>query len=161
MTWREQIKNGYPWQPLAFVAVMGILIVATIVSMLVVLPAERAVIDHGTTTTGHALAWKNYGKNHSYTWMANLTWNDAQGHAHEQKELDISAGEAEIIGGGSDVEIRYIGDRAIIAADAQHRVRDESNAPFVLGIWVICALLGLYHWRRRLREWRAPKPVQW
>jgi len=159
--WREQIANGYPWKPLAFVAVMLVLVIATVLATLIALPAERAVIDHGTTTTGHAVAWKDYRRYHDYTWAANVTWTDAQGHPHEQKELDISAGAAAIIGAGSDVEIRYLGDRAVIAMDVEHRVRDESNAPFVLGLFGIALLMGVYHWRRRVREWRAPKPVAW
>jgi hypothetical protein len=161
VSWREQIRAGYPWMPLAFVAVMAIFIVATLIGLLVATPAERAVIDHGTRTTGHAVAWKNYSRNHSYSWDANITWTDPQGHSHEQKQLPISEREAALLGDGKDVEIQYIGDRAVIVDDIENRVRDESNGPWVLGIWIVCALMGLYHWRRRLREWRAPKPVQW
>lgn len=161
MTWREQIKNGYPWMPLALVAVMVIFMLATVYAMVFVVPSEREVIANGTPTVGHAVAWKDYGKNHTYSWMANITWTDADGHPHEQKELAISADAAAVIGDGRDVAIKYIGDRAVISKDVDYRLRDESNAPFVLGLWVIVALLGLYHWRRRLREWRSPKPVQW
>ena len=163
MSWREQIRAGYPWRPLVFVAVMLVFVLATIISMLVVLPAERAVIDHGATTTGHAIAYKSStGRNRSsYSFEANVTWRDAAGNAHEQKELGISERAYREIGDGSDVEIKYIGDRAVIAMDVEFRVRDESNAPVLLAILGIALLLGLYHWRRRLREWRAPKPVQW
>ncbi len=165
MTWREEIKNGYPWKPLVFVAVIAIVILATLYGMLVKNPAERAVIDHGTRTTGHAVAYQSSTRRDSvYTWDANLTWFDAQGRQHEQRGLGISEREAKAIGvggNGKDVEIQYIGDEAVIVDDIQYRVRDESNAPVLLALFSIVALLGLYHWRRRLREWRAPKPAQW
>lgn len=162
MSWRGQIANGYPWKPLAFVALMASFMIATVLSILFFLPAERAVIDHGTKTKGHAVAWKRYtGRRGSYNWRANITWTDAEGHPRERKELDISDREAAVIGNGSDVEIQYIGDQALITDDLEHRVRDESNAPLLLGLWGIGAVLGLALWRRRLREWRAPKPVQW
>ena len=162
MSWRDQLRNGYPWMPLAFAAVMLVLVIAVIISMLTVLPAERDAIEHGTTTTGHAVAYRQYHRNlRSWTYEANVTWQDAQNQHHEEKGLGISERAYNLIGDGKDVEVKYLGDRAVIVADLEHRVRDESNAPFVLGLFAIALLMGVYHWRRRLREWRAPRPVQW
>jgi len=164
VSWREQIANGYPWRPLAFVAVVVIFIGVCVYGTLVGNQVERDVIEHGTRTTARAIAIETRHGNRNtaggYSWDANLTWTDAHGQ-HEQRELPISDAAAAWIGSGRDVGIRYIGDTAVIESDIEYRVRDESNAPWVLGAGAICALLGLYHWRRRLREWRAPRATQW
>jgi hypothetical protein len=154
VSWREQIARGYPWQPVVFAAVMLVFALVAVISMLTTRPAELAVIDHGTNTIGHADAYHINTRRSEY-YAANLTWTDDHGHAREQRGLTISASEYRAIGDGKDVEIRYIDDVAVIVADMEYRVRDESNAPFVLGAFAIALLLGLYHWRRRLREWRA------
>ena len=131
--------------------------------VLVALPHERAIANHGALASAHAKTYITHEyRRHTRitTFHADLTWLDGDGHPRSYDNLIIGEDAYDqITEDQGDTRIRYDAAdptaRPIVVSDIGHRELEQDYAMALWAASVVGLLLGLVYFRRRLREWRA------
>lgn len=131
--------------------------------VLVDLPRERAIANHGATATAHAQTYITHeyvGHTRSIRYHANLAWFDTSGHPRRFDDLWIGKNAYDHVAADhGDATIRYDtadpGARPIIVSDIGHRELEQDYAMAAFAGSVLAFVFGLFYFRRRLRAWRA------